>query len=78
MVRGITFVGIPVSDQDIALKFYTESMGFKVATDRPFTDTQRWIELLTPGAETGLALSLHARWTRKPHWSVPIDCLLVR
>jgi predicted enzyme related to lactoylglutathione lyase len=31
-------------------------MGFKVATDRPFTDTQRWIELLTPGAETGLAL----------------------
>lgn len=56
MIRGITFVGIPVRDQDVALKFYTEGLGFKVATDRPFTATQRWIELLIPGAETGLAL----------------------
>jgi len=24
-----------------------------VVTDQPFTDTQRWIELLIPGAETG-------------------------
>ena len=56
MVRGIKFVGIPVTDQDRALKFYTESMGFKVLTDQQFTPTQRWIELLIPGAETGLAL----------------------
>ena len=56
MIRGITFVGVPVSNQDISLKFYTESLGFMVATDRPFTETQRWIELLIPGAETGLAL----------------------
>jgi catechol 2,3-dioxygenase-like lactoylglutathione lyase family enzyme len=56
MIRGIAFVGIPVSNQDISLKFYTESLGFKVATDRPFTDTQRWIELLIPGADAGLAL----------------------
>jgi len=56
MVRGIKFVGIPVRDQDVALKFYTDAMGFKVATDQPFTQTQRWIELLIPGSETGLAL----------------------
>lgn len=56
MIRGITLVGIPVQDQDAALKFYTESLGFKIATDRPFTASQRWIELLIPGAETGLAL----------------------
>jgi catechol 2,3-dioxygenase-like lactoylglutathione lyase family enzyme len=56
MVRGIKFTGIPVRNQDIALKFYTEAMGFKVVTDQPFTPTQRWIELLIPGAETGLAL----------------------
>jgi catechol 2,3-dioxygenase-like lactoylglutathione lyase family enzyme len=56
MVRGIKFVGIPVTDQDRALKFYTESMGFKVLTDQQFTPSQRWIELLIPGAETGLAL----------------------
>lgn len=56
MVRGIKFVGIPVRDQDISLRFYTEAMGFRVATDQPLTETQRWIELLIPGAESGLAL----------------------
>jgi predicted enzyme related to lactoylglutathione lyase len=56
MVRGITFVGIPVRNQDVSLKFYTEALGLKVTTDQPFTDKQRWIELLIPGAETGIAL----------------------
>lgn len=56
MIRGIKFVGIPVRDQDAALKFYTEKLGFKVATDQPMGDGQRWIELLIPGADTGLAL----------------------
>ena len=56
MIRGIKFVGIPVHNQDIALKFYTGTLGFKVATDQPFSPTQRWIELLIPGADTGLSL----------------------
>jgi catechol 2,3-dioxygenase-like lactoylglutathione lyase family enzyme len=56
MIRGIKFVGIPVADQDTALKFYTETLGFKVITDQPFTPKQRWIELMIPGADTGLAL----------------------
>ncbi len=56
MVRGITFVGIPIRNQDVSLKFYTEALGLKVATDQPFTEKQRWIELRIPGAETGVAL----------------------
>jgi catechol 2,3-dioxygenase-like lactoylglutathione lyase family enzyme len=56
MIRGIKFAGIPVRNQDTSLKFFTEKLGFKVATDQPFSDTQRWIELLIPGAESGLAL----------------------
>jgi len=56
MIRGIKFVGIPVDDQDVALKFYTEAMGLKVLTDQPFTPKQRWIELMIPGADTGIAL----------------------
>ena len=27
MIRGIKFVGVPVSDQDQALKFWTEAVG---------------------------------------------------
>jgi len=56
MIRGIKFVSIPVHDQDVSLKFYTEALGLKVVTDQPFTEKQRWIELLIPGADTGIAL----------------------
>jgi predicted enzyme related to lactoylglutathione lyase len=56
MIRGIKFISIPVRNQDEALKFYTEKLGFKVATDQPHGPGQRWIELLIPGADTGLAL----------------------
>jgi catechol 2,3-dioxygenase-like lactoylglutathione lyase family enzyme len=56
MIRGISLVSIPVRNQDVALKFYTEKLGFKVLTDQPYTDKQRWIELLIPGAESKLAL----------------------
>lgn len=56
MIRGVKFVSIPIRDQDVSLKFYTEALGFKVTTDQPFTEKQRWIELMIPGAESGLAL----------------------
>jgi catechol 2,3-dioxygenase-like lactoylglutathione lyase family enzyme len=56
MIRGIKFVSIPVRNQDVSLKFFTEALGFKVVTDQPFTPKQRWIELMIPGAESGLAL----------------------
>jgi|SRR5580658_10548516 catechol 2,3-dioxygenase-like lactoylglutathione lyase family enzyme len=56
MIRGIKIVSIPVSNQDVSLKFYTEKLGFKVATDQPFNDQQRWIELSIPGADASLAL----------------------
>ena len=56
MIRGIKFVSVPVRDQDAALAFWTEKCGFKVATDQPFGPGVRWIELLIPGADTGLVL----------------------
>ena len=57
MLRAIDIVSIPVRDQDAALKFYTEKLGFKVATNQYFGDgKQRWIELLISGAETRIAL----------------------
>ena len=56
MIKAIKFVSIPVRDQDRALEFYTQKLGFKVVTDQPFDDTQRWIELRFPGADTRLVL----------------------
>ena len=56
MIRGVKFASIPVTDQERALAFYTEKLGFKVLTDQPFSDKQRWIELGLSGAETRLVL----------------------
>ncbi len=56
MIKRIKFLGIPVSDQDRALRFYTEKLGFRILTDQEFSKTQRWIELSIPGAETGIVL----------------------
>ena len=56
MIRGIKLASIPVRNQDASLKFYTDKLGFKVATDQPFNEKQRWIELQIPGADTRFVL----------------------
>jgi len=56
MIKQIKFVGVPVQDQDRALAFYREKLGFRIVTDQPMGNGQRWIELKIPGAETGIAL----------------------
>ena len=55
MIRKLNYVGIPTRDQDRALAFWTEIMGFAIATDRPVKE-RRWIELTIPGAQTGILL----------------------
>lgn len=56
MIKQVKFVSIPTRDQDRALAFWTEKIGFKVATDQPMGEKQRWIELQIPGAQTGVVL----------------------
>jgi catechol 2,3-dioxygenase-like lactoylglutathione lyase family enzyme len=56
MIRGVKLATIPVRDQDKAVAFYTEKLGFRIVTDQPFSEEQRWIELGIPGAETRLVL----------------------
>ncbi len=55
MIKLLKFVGVPTRDQDRALAFWTEKVGFRVATDQPMA-AQRWIELAIPGADTGVVL----------------------
>jgi predicted enzyme related to lactoylglutathione lyase len=56
MIKQLKFVSVPTRDQDRAVAFWTEKVGFKVATDQPMGPGQRWIELSIPGAQTGLVL----------------------
>jgi lactoylglutathione lyase len=56
-IREIRTVGIPVSDQDAALRFYAETLGFEVRADVPLLELgSRWIEVAPPGAAVTVAL----------------------
>lgn len=55
MIRGVKFATVPVRDQEKALAFFTEKLGFQILTDQPF-GPQRWIELGIHGAETKIVL----------------------
>jgi catechol 2,3-dioxygenase-like lactoylglutathione lyase family enzyme len=55
----ITQVGtviVPVSDQDQALEFYIDTLGFEKRADVPFGRGDRWVEVAPQGATTTIAL----------------------
>ena len=56
MITQIKFVSVPVQDQNRALAFYTDKLGFTIITDQPFDGKQRWIELRIPKADTRVVL----------------------
>ena len=65
---GITELGrvmIPVSDQDKAIAFYTEKLGFSVSADVPFGNGDRWVEVSPP--KGGAAIALTTPWAE--HWA---------
>jgi len=55
-ITGVHTVGVPVTNQDRALDFYTATLGFTKRLDVPFGDGGRWIEVAPPGGETTIAL----------------------
>ena len=48
---------IPVSDQDAAIAFYTDKLGFSVSADIPFGEGDRWVEVTPAGGGSAIALS---------------------
>lgn len=57
-ITGVRTIGVPVRDQDRALKFYTTVLGFDTRMDVSFATGARWIEVAPPGASTSIALVL--------------------
>ncbi len=55
-ITEVGTVGIPVADQDRALGFYLEKLGFEKRMDVPFGQGERWVEVAPPGAATTIAL----------------------
>jgi predicted enzyme related to lactoylglutathione lyase len=55
MIRKVAKAGVCVSDQQRAVDFYTDVLGFRVVADEPMGE-ERWIEVAPDGDETTLAL----------------------
>jgi catechol 2,3-dioxygenase-like lactoylglutathione lyase family enzyme len=49
-------VCIPVSDQERAISFYTETLGLEIRADAPFGDGYRWVEVAPSGGEATIAI----------------------
>jgi len=54
----VTIISIPVRDQEKALKFYTEKLGFLKKKDAPLGGGNRWLTLVSKEAQDGPELLL--------------------
>ena len=54
-INDIRTIAIPVRDQERALTFYRDTLGFEVRLDGTFGDG-RWLEVAAPDATTSIAL----------------------
>lgn len=55
-VQSIEVVSIPVSDQDKAKQFYTETLGFGLEIDAGFSEDMRWVQLSPPAGGARIVL----------------------
>ena len=56
MIKSIGTVTMYVRDQDEALRFYTEKLGFEKRADQVGPPGFRWLTVAPPGAETQFVL----------------------
>jgi lactoylglutathione lyase len=56
-ITDVRTIAIDVRDQDTALAFYTNTLGFEKRLDTPISPTTRWIEVAPRGAGTSIALT---------------------
>jgi len=60
-MNHFSFVNVLVKDQDRAIEFYRDKLGFVVAEDLPY-GPERWVTLRAPGDE-GASISLNLALT---------------
>jgi catechol 2,3-dioxygenase-like lactoylglutathione lyase family enzyme len=55
-ISQVSTVMVPVNDQDAAIEFYVEKLGFEKRSDIPFGNGDRWVEVAPAGTATSIAL----------------------
>ena len=61
MFTKIGTISIAVSNQDKALDFYVNKLGFEKVDDQPMSETERWLEVALPGGQTHIILGLRGQ-----------------
>ena len=56
-ITDVRTVGVTVTNQDDALAFFVDTLGFEKRLDAPISPTMRWVEVAPPGAKTSIALT---------------------
>ena len=56
MLTAVGTITVQVRDQDEALAYYSEKLGFEVRSDMPMGPEQRWLEVAPKGAQTRILL----------------------
>lgn len=56
MDMKLELVPVPVADVDVAIKFYTEQVGFSLDHDIPVSDDIRFVQLTPPGSACSIVL----------------------
>ena len=81
MISGVRKVVVPVDDQEVAMRFWTDTMGFELVTDQTY-GTERWVEVTPP--DHGIVMVLSPRQgaprhdpgnDRLPHSDLFFTCL---
>ncbi len=55
-VEEVRTIGVPVTDQDRAVRFYVDTLGFDKRLDVPLGENRRWIVVAPPRGTTTIAL----------------------
>jgi lactoylglutathione lyase len=61
MFTKIGTITVGVTDQDKALDFYVNKLGFEKVDDQPMSETERWLEIALPGGQTHIMLGLRGQ-----------------
>jgi lactoylglutathione lyase len=56
-ITDVRTIGINVTNQDEALAFFVDTLGFEKRLDAPISPTMRWVEVAPPRASTSIALN---------------------
>lgn len=57
-ISAVANVMVPVRDQDAAIAFYVDKLGFEKRVDIPYGDDgERWVEVAPAGAQTSIAFT---------------------